>query len=87
MDSMTIRVDLLKSTSGLLMAVSPDLRGLCVHGETLEELDERIPAGIKSILECMHSDRTVVVDEAVGDHAGFSPVAPRTFNAEFRAAA
>jgi hypothetical protein len=48
----TIRTDVFRhETTGLLLAVSDDLKGLYVHGRNTKELSERIPIAIKAILE------------------------------------
>ena len=46
----TINV-LMNKKSGLLVAVSDDLKGLYVHARSEEELHERLPVAIRSILE------------------------------------
>lgn len=48
----TIRVHLIEHRkSGLLAAVSDDLHGLVVHGDTEDEIRERLPAAIRDLLE------------------------------------
>lgn len=37
--------------AGLLVAMSDDLRGLIVHGRSDEELDERLPEAIRTLME------------------------------------
>ena len=52
MDHRTIRTDVLwNEKTGLLLAVSDDLKGLYVHGRIIQELYERIPIAIKDLLE------------------------------------
>ena len=37
--------------TGMLVAVSADMSGLCVHGRNDDELTERIPVAIRTLLE------------------------------------
>lgn len=46
-----IRVRLLCHPTGLYMALSEDLDGLVVHGQSPEEIEERLPAIIRDLLE------------------------------------
>ncbi len=39
------------STTGLLMAISDDLKGLLVPGRSQEDIREKLPAAIKELLE------------------------------------
>lgn len=45
-----IRVARYRDTD-LLVATSPEMQGLIVHGRSARELDERIPVAIRAILE------------------------------------
>lgn len=47
-------------TTGILVATSDDMRGLFVHGKTMEELDERIPSAIVALLEAKGHKGVVV---------------------------
>lgn len=52
--------------TGLLIATSPDLKGLYVHGRTREELNRRIPQVIRDLLEAsgLKVDRVLpLIDE------------------------
>lgn len=47
-----IRINvLMHEKTGLMLATSPDHKGLYVHGRTPQELEERIPLAIKALLE------------------------------------
>lgn len=65
--------------TGLMVATSPELRGLIVHGRTVRELNERIPQGIRSLLEADGVTVTDIVsadpDDKVPD--GFVPTVRR----------
>ncbi len=37
--------------SGLMLAISPDVPGLYVHGKNKEEIEERIPIAIRALVE------------------------------------
>lgn len=48
----TVLVEVIRhSETGLLLAMSEDMKGLYVHGRTIEEIDERLPQAIRSLLE------------------------------------
>lgn len=53
--------------SGLLLAVSDDLKGLYVHGRTEAQLFERIPQAIKALLEASGKVDVVVFQDADND--------------------
>lgn len=46
---MPIRIEVTTLDSGLLVATSPDLHGLIVHGRTLTELGEKMPQAIEAL--------------------------------------
>lgn len=47
-----ITVDILRHKgSDLHMGISEDMKGLYVHGRSIEEVESRVPAAIKEILE------------------------------------
>lgn len=76
--------------TGLLVATSTELKGLIVHGRTLEEVRERIPDAIRALFEA--EGKIVVSVKPIGDDddivrkAGFTP-APARFHAELCEAA
>jgi len=76
------------SKTGLMVAVSADMVGLCVHGRNDEELMERIPVAIRALLEA--SGNEVVSVSAIAPHPNvpkdFVPVSP-DYNAQVRHAA
>ena len=48
----TIRIKILAhNRSDLLMAVSEDLRGLVVHGRSDAEIEAKLPAAVRDLLE------------------------------------
>ncbi len=48
----TIRIKVLEhQRTDLLMAFSPDMPGLVVHGRSAGELEEKIPGALKDLLE------------------------------------
>lgn len=52
MEEKRIRIRLLRhNKTDLLMAVSEDLRGLVVHGHTVEEIEGRLPSLAQDLLE------------------------------------
>lgn len=52
MQERLIRISLKQHKDGdFFMAVSDDLRGLVVHGHTVEEINERVPGAIRDLLE------------------------------------
>jgi hypothetical protein len=54
-----VRIKILThSTSGLKMATSEDLPGFVVHANSAEELDEKIPAALKSFCTLTRDDKT-----------------------------
>lgn len=47
-----IRIRLLEHKDGeLLMAISPDMKGLVVHGYSEEEITQKLPGAIRDLLE------------------------------------
>lgn len=47
-----LRVEITRvSRTGMMLGYSPALRGLYVHGRSVEEMEERIPLAIRDILE------------------------------------
>jgi len=75
--------------SDLLVATSPEMRGLIVHARSPRELDERIPVAIRAILEAGGSDvisvRPADDDEDFAE-AGFVTPVHRKFEAAARVA-
>ena len=59
--------------TGLLIATSDDLRGLFVHGSTMDELNERIPVAIMAIMDAKgHKNVSVRPTEQVSlENIGF----------------
>lgn len=60
--------------TGLLMAFSPDLKGLLVPGRSEKDLEQKLPAAIREILEAEGNRVTRVEampdpDERLGDFA------------------
>ena len=52
MDDMQIKVDfVVHEKTGLIVAVSDQLKGLYVHGRSLAEVEARLPSGIRALLE------------------------------------
>jgi hypothetical protein len=83
----TIRVRTLEHTgSGMLVAVSDDMRGLYVHGANAAEINRRIPEAIRSLLEAEGKTVIEVVPLGADDDAagGFVPL-DRTFGAALAA--
>lgn len=76
----TINVVMHRDTK-LMVATSPELRGLMVHGRSPEELNRRIPEAIKALLEAQgHRVDTV---ESMDDESPSSDFVPtvRKFHA------
>ncbi len=61
--------------TGLIIATSKQLRGLIVHGRTLEEINARLPIAIKDLFEAEGQKvaRVEKVEEAVGALDAFLP--------------
>jgi hypothetical protein len=60
--------------TGLMVAMSKDLRGLMVHGRTGDELDERIPEAIRSLMEAEgHRVESVVKVDDDHQSSAFRP--------------
>lgn len=51
--------------TGLLVALSDDMRGLLVHGDTVEEIEERLPKAIHDILEHETKGQARIIVEEV----------------------
>jgi hypothetical protein len=67
MENNFLKIDVVEHRkTGLMVAISKDLPGLTVHGRNEEELDERVPEAIRSMLEAQgHTVESVVkVEEA-----------------------
>ena len=64
----TIRIRLLKhKDTDLLMAVSDELRGLVLHGRSVDEIERRLPAAIGDLLRAEGFDvvsMSLMVDKA-----------------------
>jgi hypothetical protein len=59
----TIRVTIAThKKSGLMVAVSPDVPGLNVHGNRKEEIEARIPIAVRKLVE---ADRKLAQERAV----------------------
>lgn len=76
-----------KST-GLLAAFSRDLEGLLVHGRTEDEIRERTPAAIRSILEAQGNE-VISINEVDEDDLpeSFKPLNVSRYNAHLAAVA
>lgn len=89
MQDRTIRIRLLRhDKTGLFMAVSQDLKGLVVHGKSVEEIDERLPSIVRDLLEADgHSVANVELVEDVD--LNFKDFGPPAFlaNVFYRTAA
>jgi hypothetical protein len=72
-DRVTFRVGMHKGT-GLMMALCNELSGLVVHAHSDEELDEKIPAALRSFLIHTQGDDSewVLIKDAP---PGFTPLA------------
>jgi hypothetical protein len=72
----TIRVHLVRNTTtGLLVAMSQDMKGLMVAARSEEQIEEELPGAIREILEA-EGRRVLSVTAApdpVGLPPGFSP--------------
>jgi predicted esterase len=65
------------STTGLLMAMSDDMPGLVVHGRSDEDLERKLPAALRELLEASGFtvvDVTLMRDESAAMH-NFGPPA------------
>lgn len=74
--------------TGLLIAMSDELKGLYVHGRTQQELEDRIPIAIRAILEA-DGKKVISVKKEAGSEprpGGFLPTA-NSYQAQFAAAA
>lgn len=60
--------------SGLLIATSPELSGLYVHGRSDDELAQRIPYAIKALLEALGAHDIVVEPVEAAFDEGFRPL-------------
>jgi predicted RNase H-like HicB family nuclease len=71
--------------TGLLVAFSPEMDGLYVHGRTEQELRERVPVAIRALLEAS-GERVIDVSEMNDDSVpvSFQPIS-RTFGAKLAA--
>jgi hypothetical protein len=71
--------------TGLLVAVSDDMKGLYVHGNSEEELIERLPVAIRALLEAdgYEVERITEIDPPVRAAAGFEPL-DKIFDAQLR---
>ena len=58
--------------TGLLVGMSEDMKGLYVHGRSLDEMERRIPLAIREILEA--EGRKNVVVRPVDDARDLPPV-------------
>ncbi|TPI29002.1 DUF1902 domain-containing protein [Mesorhizobium sp. B3-1-6] len=70
----TINIDVIShEKSGLLVAVSDELPGLYVHGDTYEEIRARLPDAIKSLVEASEKTQVEVqeVDDSDIERVGF----------------
>lgn len=70
----TITVDVLQhEATGLMVALSPEMKGLIVHGRSDSELMERIPIAIRDLMEAegCKVESVVPVNEDVPP--GFTP--------------
>ena len=68
--------------TGLIVAYSPDHKGIMVHGRTLDEVKERIPAAARAIFEA-EGNEVISVHQISEDEiaeSGFIPSTAR-FNA------
>ncbi len=78
-------------TTGLMVAVSPEMKGLYVHARTEKELLERIPVAIRAILEADGFEVLSILEVAgkPADKPSFRPSGERKFEATYstRAAA
>jgi len=73
-----ITVNIIKhKDTGLLLGTSEEIKGLYVHGRSLEELESRIPDAIREILEASGKKNVKVM--AVED--GEPPVVTPSFHA------
>lgn len=73
-----IRIRLLRNKdTGLLMAMSQDLKGLVVHGHSVEEIDARLPSVVRDLLEMdgIKVASVEVVEDKTISVVGFGPPA------------
>ena len=67
MKTMLITIDVFRyEDTGLLMAVSDELKGLMVHGRNERELNRRIPQAIRAIFEAEGKEVYKLVRERPG---------------------
>ena len=73
------------AATGLLVASSDDMPGLCVHGRNEDELNKRVPVAIRALLEAMGQEVVSLepVASKISAPVGFVPL-PRNFDAKVR---
>jgi predicted RNase H-like HicB family nuclease len=71
--------------TGLVIAISNDLKGLYVHGHSIEEVRAGVPDAIRELLE-FAGLRVEKIEEVDGLPEGFEPLFAK-FEAEYRDAA
>lgn len=92
MNDMTISVEMLvHDGTGLIVAVSDELKGLYVHGRTIAEVEARLPECIRALLEAEGTHVSNIEmekrSEAKGQFVSASKAdLKRTFSAELCAA-
>lgn len=69
-----IRVEIIThEKTGLLVATSPDLRGLYAHGRTIDDLEVAVTRAIKDILEANLQTPVTVRKRPEDRKRGFAP--------------
>lgn len=75
-----IEIQIMKhNKTGMLIATSNDMKGLFVHGDNFEEINERAPVAIQSILEAEGKTNVKVqaVEDVIANDAGFDKLTQR----------
>lgn len=67
--------------TGMMVAVSPDMPGMYVHGDTDEEINQRVPQAIRALVEA-DKKRAEVRAANLSPPAGFAKHGKYSFNLE-----
>jgi hypothetical protein len=68
----TVRV-LTHNATGLKMAISEDLPGFVVHAHSFEEMDEKIPAALRSFVKATQGDDAPWIVSSESTPPGYQP--------------